>query len=481
MRIHGVHLNGLDSPSGAHQFACEPGYTVVACPDVRVARRLMAVVRALLCDPGALRGSGRAGVSLSFGRDAYRLVADLARGRVVLARYDTRNKPQRVATGPAEILRVLREAGLPDARDLERLCLWPPPDSEDGAHESYLALERRVKDLESEFEEFAPIADQLDGLEQRVAAYRTAQAERVRTHASIGAHREVLLEDRRKLRAALPARLAAAWAGGALGLAGSAAALRLGPGFWELAALGPCIAFAFALGVLSARRAQGRLESRLASLRASEREAEQRFHADSRQLGELLRALDLDSCDALLRVADEYPRAALVLEDTRAQLEAVRRALPEGDGMARSRAEDGPEPMLEAAARARGVDPETLRRCLAPVLPVYLRALSGGALAKARWEPERGWSIQRAKAPLPVALDALDADDRARVGLAFRLALLEALAPQLRVPLLVGPEPGPGTALPRSLRRLGAVGQVIHFCTAESDAAKHAHRVHRFC
>ena len=89
MRIHGVHLNGLDSPRGAHQLACEPGYTVVVCPDVRAARRLMAVVRALLCDPGALRGSGRVDVSLSFGRDAYRLVADLvtlfARGTSVQA------------------------------------------------------------------------------------------------------------------------------------------------------------------------------------------------------------------------------------------------------------------------------------------------------------------------------------------------------------------------------------------------------------
>ena len=481
MRIHGVHLNGLDSPRGAHQLACEPGYTVVVCPDVRAARGLMAVVRALLCDPGALRGSGRADVSLSFGRDVYRLVADLAGGRVALVRYDARNKPQRVATGTAEILRVLREAGLPDARDLERLCLWPPPAPEDGAHESYRALAWRVKELESAFEEFAPIADQPDGLEQRVAAYRTAQSERARTHASIEVHRKALLGDRRKLRAAPRARLAAAWAGVTLGLAGSAAALRFAPGFWGLAALGACIAFAFALGMRAAQRAQGRVESRLALLRASEREAEQRFLSDTRPLGELLRALDLDSCDALLRVADEYGQAALVLEDTRSQLEEARRALPERDGAARSRGEDGPEPMLEAAARARGVDPETLRGSLAPVLPVYLRALSGGALSKARWEPERGWSIQRADGSPPAALDALDADDRACVGLAFRLALLEALAPQLRVPLLVGPEPGPGTALPRSLRRLGAVGQVIHFCTAEGDAAKHAHGVHRLC
>ena len=270
MRIHGVHLNGLDSPRGAHQLACEPGYTVVVCPDVRAARRLMAVVRALLCDPSGLRGSGRADVLLSFGRDAYRLVADLAGGRVALARYDTRNKPQRVASGAAEIRRVLREAGLPDARDLEQLCVWPPAGSEDGARESYRALAGRVKELEDRFEEFAPIADQLDGLEQRVAAYRIAQAECVRTLASIEEHREALLEDRRRLRAAPLVRVAAAWVGVALGIAGSAAALRLAPEFWALAALGPCIAFAFALGVRAARRAQGRVESRLASLRASD-------------------------------------------------------------------------------------------------------------------------------------------------------------------------------------------------------------------
>lgn len=467
MRIHGVHLNGLDSPRGAHQLACEPGYTVVVCPDPGTAERLAGLLRALLCEPDALAGRGRAELVFSLGREAYRVVVDLDRSRVALARHSGGGRSERVASGGLDVARALHDAGMPDARDLERICIWPPA----GWSESYEDLERRIKEFESVLSEFAPVADELEGLPASVALFQAAEAERARTLRSVSQHREALQRDRRRLRGAPRLRIGLAWAGVALAAAAALAALRIDPVFWAAAALGPPLAVACALGVRAARRGLGRLESRLASLRAAEREARSRFDAETVRVRRLLAALELDSADALLRVAESFGEAAEQLEQLRTQLQVVRRdSAPAPDVLAS---------LIETAARVRGIDSEVVRERLAPVLPVYLRALSGGSQARARWERGAGWQICPASGAPARRLDALAPADRARVELAFRLALLESLAPQLRVPLLVGPDAAQGPALARSLRRLGSVGQVIHVCTDEDDASAHAHGVER--
>ncbi len=63
--------------------------------------------------------------------------------------------------------------------------------------------------------------------------------------------------------------------------------------------------------------------------------------------------------------------------------------------------------------------------------------------------------------------------------LAVQLALLEALAADRRVPLLVGPDlPARGEAeqraLARAFKRLASVVQVIQFATSSAPFAEHA-------
>jgi hypothetical protein len=462
MRIHGVHLNGLDSPRGVHQLACEPGYNAVVCPDTHTAGRLMELVRALLCDPGALEGRGRADLSLSLGGSAYRVVADLARGRTALARYEGDDTPRRVATGPGAILRALRAAGAPE--DLATLCVWPPD-------EGWSELERRVKELEVAFAEFEPIAPELDGLEPRLDHWRGETAERERSRASILRHRTRLEAERARM-AAPRARLAVGWSGALLALASVAGGTWLRPELFAFAGLGICVAAAGAWAVRAARLEFGRVEARLAMLRAAEREAEARFEREAGAVSRLMVSLDLDSADDLLRIAEAYRHAAHELEQMRGELE---RADAGGSDAAES---DPLEAPIEAAARAVDADPSDLRTRLRPLLPVYLRALSGGTHVDAHFDERSGWWISPASGE-PRRLDELEPEERAVVPLAFRLALLEGLARKLHVPLLVGPGAGESPALARALRRLGSVAQVIQFCAGEGDAAEHAHAVQR--
>ena len=77
------------------------------------------------------------------------------------------------------------------------------------------------------------------------------------------------------------------------------------------------------------------------------------------------------------------------------------------------------------------------------------------------------------------AFSALPARERELVRLAVQLALLEALAGDRRVPLLVGPDlPVRGEAeqraLARAFKRLASVVQVIQFATQSAPFAEHA-------
>jgi hypothetical protein len=81
-------------------------------------------------------------------------------------------------------------------------------------------------------------------------------------------------------------------------------------------------------------------------------------------------------------------------------------------------------------------------------------------------------------------VDSLALAERARIGIALRLALLEVLAPAQRLPLLVGPGASGASededrVLARALARLSARTQVIQFCVAAGPFADHAGALHR--
>ncbi|MBW2279631.1 MAG: hypothetical protein JRG76_08790 [Deltaproteobacteria bacterium] len=529
MRIHGVHLQGLDTPRGVQKLACEPGYTLFLSSDGDAVRRLGDLVRSLvdaapgLAEPGRWvsgeASDARADVSLSFGSDAYRVVADLGGRRLALASYGRdRAGLKRAATEPAEIRRRLEAAGLPDAEAFHLLCNWrdpatpaeaPDPTDPEPARRSelreargrYLMLERRFKELGQALEERAEIAEHLDDLEARVTRYRDELVQRARSLDSIAMHREALRHDRERLRGAPTLRLAGVWAGLGLAAGGAGIGYAVGPAGWLASGVGLAVAGVAAFSVSSARAAFGRNEARLASLRADEREVERHFRDETQPLRQLIEALQLDSSEALLRVASEYRGLERLIESAQIELQQARAAFPEeAESELRDPSPAGvefvaraapapataaePERLIDAAARAGKVTRDDLTARLAPVLPVYLRALTGGAFSQARYTPVEGWRFHRVDGTPPVSLDDMEPADRLRVRLAFRLALLEALAAHTRLPLLIGPETGfssasDALALSRALRRLASVVQVLHFASGAAPWSAQADRVHQ--
>jgi hypothetical protein len=138
----------------------------------------------------------------------------------------------------------------------------------------------------------------------------------------------------------------------------------------------------------------------------------------------------------------------------------------------------GPGSLVEAAARLLGRSETEIRARLAPALPVYLRALTGGTFTNARRADDGDWVLRgAARDEQPFA--ALPDRERALVCLAVRLALLESLAGERRVPLLVGPElpiasDSEARAVGRALKRLSAVVQVVQACAGDAPFAEHA-------
>lgn len=139
MRIHGIHLQGIRAPQGEHRIAFDPGYNAVLGSDLAETQAVLGLLTALLYPAEgaeALSTYGetpdgkpaRAGLSLSFGADAYRVIADMAQQRLLLGRYDSaRRTYERVATEPLSIEEALREAGLPERVPFQILNCWRTP------------------------------------------------------------------------------------------------------------------------------------------------------------------------------------------------------------------------------------------------------------------------------------------------------------------------------------------------------------------
>jgi hypothetical protein len=138
----------------------------------------------------------------------------------------------------------------------------------------------------------------------------------------------------------------------------------------------------------------------------------------------------------------------------------------------------GPETLVASAARVLGRSESEVRARLGPVLPIYLRAISAGTFTNARAVDGGSW-VLRGAGREEVAFAALPDQERALVRLAVQLSLLEALASDRRVPLIIGPDlPARGEtqqrALARAFKRLASVVQVIQVVTASEPWAEHA-------
>lgn len=129
MRVHGIQLRGLTSPTGDHQLGLDPGYTVLRLSDPPAARTLVALARALLHpeSEGAakLDSQGRAVLTLALRSDACLIAADFARSRLSLGRHEVKGAGYKsLSSDPHEIEEYLLAVGLPPAEEFDRLHVF---------------------------------------------------------------------------------------------------------------------------------------------------------------------------------------------------------------------------------------------------------------------------------------------------------------------------------------------------------------------
>jgi hypothetical protein len=526
MRLHALHVRGLSAPPGAQGIPLRGAYSLVT-GRARSLDALLEVLLALLRPERALRTltaledpradeNARAVLTFRAGAQVYRAAADPERERLILARHDeAEDRFVRVATGSQEVDRALVELGRPRGDLFERLCVVsrgpdappasavvaegraaprPPTIGERAADraaprgevDEFEAEERR---LMKELERFAPLLAAGDELESRLQRYRALRADCERGLVAVERTRREALEQQSRLEKVPATQTRWLWLGALLTIAGGAGGYLVDPLVGSVAAVGIATLVTALLITRSSRRRVGRLEARLAALRVREGSLQQRLEEEAPHVRELVLALGLEEVDELEGAAASARQLSLRLEEVHRLLEDAR-----GSGSPPSfepLAEVEPDPADTAPTLVASIPPppdeedrfeaerlidgvagwtdrassdvcDEIRSCL----PLYLNAVArslGGELPV----DEAGIGSLLS----PGGTLALDSEDRFRVTLAIRLALLERLAPDHRLPLLVGPLPAASESgrsnLGRAFARVASVTQVVQF--AEVD------------
>jgi hypothetical protein len=326
------------------------------------------------------------------------------------------------------------------------------------------------------------------------------------------------------------------WIGVALSVLGTLAGLAGHTLFYLFGLLGAATTVGALFVARNARRRMGTVEACLAALRVRERAVERDFESESAPVRELMQGLGVSTLDELARHAADYRGLLARAKELEQELGETRKVFPEKadeelrhleqtlgtlagapdpdeirsalaalsdsnpassdavgqgpEGVSDSKPAPrglssadtgGPDEMTRAAALVTGrTDAEILKR-LDPTLPVYLRALSMGSFTKAHRSELDGWLLSGEPRGEVVRYEELPAPQQFAVHLAFRLAILETIAPDLSIPLLVGPRLSLDVdeqklALARALRRLGSAVQVIQIGVGEGAWGQHANR-----
>ncbi|MFQ5513675.1 MAG: hypothetical protein ACE5FG_04500 [Myxococcota bacterium] len=586
MWIHGILAQGLRAPKGEHRLALDRGYNLVLSEDPSEGWALVDLVCALLYprnelghlelwrDPDSQKPA-RAGLTLSFASEVYRIVVDFDRERLALARYRSESgRFERLTLDPDELSATLRRAGLPaqsefrllyECRDIAAASRQPerPPRAVSSAPPSRSAqrraqleaelhaaeagrarrreLEERIRELRRSSERLAPLqadrerlrqelerrrvlGEAIEDLEARLEEVNELEARRARERVAIEQARRELLDERSELRG-IPARQDfPLWIGVTLMVLGWLAGLLAHPFFYLFGGGGGVSVGAALLVSRAARRRMGKVEASLAELRVREREIERDFERRSASIRGLMQTLGHASLEALAREAADYRGTLARLRDVERQLEEIHAALPDAErdefaeieselaqleklrDPAQIRAEiarlapsvperirpgadepadadpdDGPEldALQSTAALMTGRADVEVRERFAPLLPLYLRLLSGGAFQQARRHDSEGWLLRGEQQGDVIPFASLRAGPRAAVQLAFRFALLEAIAPDLSLPLLLGPacpldDSERMAGLAQALRRLSSAVQVVQIAREKGDWADQA-------
>jgi hypothetical protein len=560
MRLHAVHLRGLDPPGGTQRIQFPSGYSVVVGSTTALTG-LKDVILALLYPEEVLgelaarrapkvSEAARAVLRVQVGSEVYQIGADVDAQRMALARFDPEaNRFARLTTQPAEAGEKLRELGRPDRGVVEILGLLgvdgsarlpdappakrsadsgevQPTPPEPGASESgdsspqpnhaerqsleasdprerILELEREEKRLEAEMRKYAVLTEVEEDLELRIEQYRALREDCTRQLTALDQTRQSLLSERIRLLRVPSLQVPWVAIGLALGAAGALASHFVEPWLGLLGVAGVAMAAVAGLLTRRARRRLRRLEARIAALRVRERTLERRFEESASPVRTPLVALELEGVDELVDALRLMRGLGTRLDEVRRNLEGARLALAEQPAATRSEevstrespmgepeaAEpseestltpqtrpvlggDGPESMLEAATRWSGRQAAELRAELRPILPLYLRAVSGGRLRDMVAVGAELWGVVREEGGA-VPVHVLPEQDKLQANMAFHLALLERLSFTHRLPLIVGLAAADAcleerSGLARALARLGRVIQVVQLAeTAE--------------
>ncbi|MEE8558181.1 MAG: hypothetical protein V3T14_09885 [Myxococcota bacterium] len=543
MRIHALHVQGLDAPREALNIPIHPGYTLLMGPGPSLLA-LRELMLALLYPEEALGALSarrhseaercRAVLTLQLGADVYRVGADLDWKRLVLARFDSKaDRFNRVAIEPEEASQKLRELGRPDRPITEALGFLTPsgapsrapgllrpaeagssppevstadpiepptlavlPTPRSDGSPLRVELEREKAEVEGEIEQYGAIAESEEDLDLLIQRYRALREDCENDLTILDRTRDELLEERGRRERVPGTQVPWIWLGMTLGASGASAGYYFDPAIGLIGLLGIGVsATAFTI----ARRAQrwvGRIDARIAALRVRERAVEQRFEESAGPVRRAVVALKLDS-------VDELERAVTRMRELSGRLAEVERALtapspqpvrppepipvmptaapaPRRLWTGRHLPDDGLADLFLAAASFSGRDLDELRTEVRACLPLYLRALTGGQLRDL--VPIGGdlWGAVREEGAA-VPTDALTDGEGVQVRVALHLALLERLAPTGRLPLLVSPTESTGefSGLARALSRLARSIQVIQLAESESPWASFAGQVNR--
>jgi len=397
------------------------------------------------------------------------------------------------------------------------------------ARDGLAPLDDERRTLLAQLEERAAFGSEIDEVDARLGRLREVEEELTRERTNIEQSRRELLEERTLLNRVPTRQTFPLWVGVALALLGSLAGFAGHSLFYLFGPLGAATVVGALFVTRNARRRMGTVEACLAALRVRERAVERNFEAQSAPVRELLERLSVNTLEELAQRAADYRAMTARVREVEEELNELRRALPEKleetlaelEAKLAAASADLPEPaeireklaqlpaprapasievgaeaagdhatpapagpsapdqLIRAAALAIGRPPAEIGQRLTPVLEVYLRVLSEGRFVQAERREIDGWLLRSGPGGQGVRYDHLSEAERSTVELAFRLSILEAIAPALSVPLILTPElrlegDGRRLALARALQRLGSALQVIQITVGGGGWIEHA-------
>ncbi len=384
-----------------------------------------------------------------------------------------------------------------------------------------VALEQEYKTVYGDLDDRAPLAEVFEDADAQISEYRAHFDALETARTQIRETRRHQLDERIRL-ASNPNRYTApmgigiglAVAGGAMALISAYVGIPMLAGLASGAA-GVVIAGLAALFGSLSRRGQKSVEVAIAALRVQERKAEREFDEKVGPVRRLLDELGIETVEELETSLAEYREYTQQLEALHHRLKIARGAFPPDALAELTRLEEvmgapdaaallstsnekpsvppvapeetreldtgSPQGLVAAAAQLCEKDQATVVAKLAASLPAYLGALTDDVVERADWAGNH-WTVTGPQIET-LAFSDLGPAEQDITLLAFRLALLEILAPDAPLPFVVGLSTGIAEddelGFARALKHAGESIQVLQLSAGDERWAEFASCAHR--